>query len=71
MFVLHYLLIHGSEQVIIEARVHVSEIRTLTDFRDTAAYPENGRTVRERAYDVMALMNDEENLRAARANAQK
>jgi len=33
LIVLEYLLIHGSEQVIHEAKVKFAEIKTLTDFR--------------------------------------
>ena len=37
LLVLEYLLLHGSEQVLTESRVHQPEISTLTDFRSTHA----------------------------------
>lgn len=42
LLVLHYLLLHGSDQVLTDAKVHQPEISTLTDFRNTQAQPDNG-----------------------------
>jgi len=69
LYCLKYLLIHGSEQVITEARVHAPEISTLTDFYSPQAFPDNGSIVRERAHEVMKLLNDEDFLKESRANA--
>uniref|UniRef100_A0A6U1UHQ3 ENTH domain-containing protein n=1 Tax=Vannella robusta TaxID=1487602 RepID=A0A6U1UHQ3_9EUKA len=66
LLVLEYLLLHGSEQVLTESRVHQPEISTLTDFRSTHA-ADNGALIRERAYAVMKWLNDEEALKAKRA----
>ena len=42
LYCLHYLLLHGSEQVITESRVHQPEISTLTSFHSPIAQPDNG-----------------------------
>merc|ERR1711879_187373 len=66
LLVLHYLLLHGSDQVLTEARVHQPEISTLTDFRSQHA-KDGGALIRERAHSVMSLLNDEEGLKEKRA----
>merc|ERR1712170_141553 len=69
LYVLKYLLCNGSDQVIIDSRVHLAEIRTLTEFK--TGHPDRGATIRERAYEVMALLNDESALREARAHIRR
>jgi len=69
--ILLYILVHGSEQVASEARVHVAEVKTLTDFRYVVSGVDVGSMIRDRAHSIMRLLNDESTLQEARAGAKR
>jgi len=68
---LEYLLIHGSEQCITEAKVHIAEVKTLTDFYHHERGIEVGAPIREKAHRVVALLNDDLELQRIRAESRR
>jgi hypothetical protein len=72
LLVIDYLLRNGSERVIAECRARIIEIKTLTEFQRVSRYDKDvGLSVRERAKQIVELLNDEKRLQAEREKASK
>jgi len=69
---LEFLLKHGTERVIDDARDHMFQMRTLTTFafRDGSS-GDKGQGVRQKAKDLLTLLKDNKRIRKERKEAQK
>lgn len=68
---LDYLIKSGSEKVAQQCRDNIFAIQTLKDFQYIEENKDQGLNVREKSKALVALLKDEEKLKAERARAQK
>lgn len=72
LLLLDYLIRNGSDQVVREAKVHLVEIQTLTQFQHIDETDKDvGQSVRERAKLIVELLRDDARIRAEREKAAK
>jgi len=68
---LDYLVKHGSERVIEDARDHMYDLRGLSNFSYRADGVEKGSGVREKSKNLLALLKDSKRIRKVRKDAAK
>eukprot|EP00013_Stygamoeba_regulata_P018636 CAMPEP_0177673378 /NCGR_PEP_ID=MMETSP0447-20121125/25909_1 /TAXON_ID=0 /ORGANISM="Stygamoeba regulata, Strain BSH-02190019" /LENGTH=353 /DNA_ID=CAMNT_0019181241 /DNA_START=186 /DNA_END=1244 /DNA_ORIENTATION=+ len=72
MTLLDFLVKNGSEQVVREARVHMIEIQTLTQFQHIDENDKDvGASVREKAKQLSELLHDDHRIREERDKARR
>lgn len=71
MYFLEYLIKTGNEKVAQQCRENIFAIQTLKDFQYLEEGKDQGLNVREKAKQLVSLLNDEERLRNERARALK
>jgi len=72
LLLLDYLIKHGSERVITTTREHLYDMRSLEHYTHIDEKgKDQGINVRQRAKDLLALINDDSNLREERKKAKK
>ena len=68
---LEHLIKNGAERCVDEARERIYTIRTLTEFRYNENGSEKGTGVREKAKQLVTLLNDTKQIREARKRARE
>ncbi|CAN8003378.1 unnamed protein product [Ixodes hexagonus] len=71
LVLLEYLIKTGSEKVAQQCKENIFAIQTLKDFQHTEDNKDQGVNVREKSKQLVALLKDDERLRAERARALK